>query len=820
MAARPSFYLFNPVARKLVINDRFNSPRNYSFAPTKLQKHEGIDIVALDAQGSPVAVLASQRGVVDQVGFSPTGYGNYVRIVHKWGPETYVTWYGHLSAATAQVGQYVKAGQKIGIAGTTGFSTGIHLHLTLQHIGRGLANYVVDDVVDPEPFLADSAPAFDEMDYVADVTIPDGTVMRAGQEFNKTWRVRNTGTTTWGTGHKIVFAKDDPMGAAQEFALPRSSIVPGDTADITVKLTAPTSTGTHRSTWQMRAPDGQMADYTMFTEIVVKGSTAVDQATYVSDVTIDDGTLVQPGATFVKTWRIRNTGTTIWNTGYTLRWVSDERMDGPDSAALPRAVKPTETVEVSVTLKAPQTSGRHVSTWKMHNAAGQAFDYWLSADIQVPQQHEEPGKLSEMRYVADVTIPDGTPVQPGQTFEKTWRVRNSGQTTWGTGYELAFSSGEQMGGPDSVALPAAKPGESVLVTVPMVAPTQPGIYRSNWKPRVRGKSFEFEIFALVEVVDPQALRDELSWVKDVTVVDGTAMKAGESFVKTWRVRNTGTSTWGSGYRLAFSENERMDGPGSVLLPAARPGDAVDVSVTLTAPVRAGLHTSTWKPVNAQGKPFDYSVFALIEVIDPSQTFDMLGFLRGDGRLYDLEFNWSGGGTQRVQTQVEGNKFYHVKYAEWEEFWSDEQFIYRGMDTSPGKGEVYILSENGQYGSAWIPRRMTVGAWFRRSPMVTFRRKSDGALISEKQGIHVTWITLETVHARYRLPSGIEIQQVAVLAAYEDQNGQPQSRPFERYYYAKKYGLVGWEGELGRAHLVREFLPGTLANLIRERITWM
>ena len=199
---------------------------------------------------------------------------------------------------------------------------------------------------------------------------------------------------------------------------------------------------------------------------------------------------------------------------------------------------------------------------------------------------------------------------------------------------------------------------------------------------------------------------------------------------------------------------------------------------------------------------------------------MLNYLRGDGRLYDLEFTWSGGGTQRVQTQIEGSKFYHVKYAEWEEFWSDEQFIYRGMDTSPGNGEVYFLSESGKYGSAWIPRRMTVGAWMRRSPLVTFRRKSDGALISNKQGVHVTWITLEAVHARLRMTSGIELQQVAVLAAYEDQNGKPKVNPFERYYYAKKYGLVGWEGELGNAYLVREFLSGTVANLVREKISWL
>jgi murein DD-endopeptidase MepM/ murein hydrolase activator NlpD len=113
-----------------------------------------------------VAVLAAQRGIVEEVVFSAQGYGNYVRIITSWGDQRYVTWYGHLSAITIDKGQFVLAGQKIGVAGTTGFSSGIHLHITLQHIGHGLKNYTVDDVVDPEPFFKLTAiPQFDEAWY-------------------------------------------------------------------------------------------------------------------------------------------------------------------------------------------------------------------------------------------------------------------------------------------------------------------------------------------------------------------------------------------------------------------------------------------------------------------------------------------------------------------------------------------------------------------------------------------------------------------------------------------------------------------------------
>lgn len=233
-----------------------------------------------------------------------------------------------------------------------------------------------------------------------------------------------------------------------------------------------------------------------------------------------------------------------------------------------------------------------------------------------------------------------------------------------------------------------------------------------------------------------------------------------------------------------------------------------------------MHKSTWKGRDPQGRFFDYDLFALIDVVDPQQTYDMLDYLRGDGRVYELAFDWGGGGRQRVQTQVEGDRFYHVKHGEWEELWADEHFIYRGTDTSAGGGEVYTLTENGRYGSPWIPRRMTVGVPFQRTPQVIFRRKSDGAEIPGKRFVHVTWIMLEAVHRSLTLSNGVTLPDVAVLVAYEDQGGQPKATPFERYYYAKGYGLVGWEGALGRSVLAAEVSAATRATMPRKVLPWL
>lgn len=818
----PQFWLQNPVdAPRYIFTDRFNHARTYGNG-----KHEGVDMIGTDANGRilqrPWAVLAAQRGEVVDVGFAPQGYGNYVRIRHDWGDETYFTWYGHMDSINAKVGDFVQPGQKLGIAGNTGNSTGTHVHLTLQLIGTGLDGYVVADVVDPEPYLARAKAPFDEATWAADVTIPDNAQIQGGQTFEKVWRVRNTGNTIWNANYSLVFAGDNKMNAPDSVALPQSSVVPGQQIDIRVPLTAPQLPGVHRSTWKLQNAQRQNFEHELYALIQVTAPQQLNEASWVADVTFEDGTIVKPGEQFVKTWRVRNTGTTVWTPQYTLAFFGDERMNGPDSVPIPRNVAPNDTVELSVRLTAPTRPGRYKSSWKLKDNRGVFFEHDQYADIQVAALPVN-NRLNEMRFVADVTIPDYTLMQPGQKFTKTWRVRNSGTTTWGAGYVLDFFRDNQMGGPASIPLPRLAPGQMGVVSLELTAPSTPGEHQTTWKGRdPQGTFFEFDLFALIEVqakdIAPELL-DELSWAADVTVPDGSLIRPGQRFSKTWRIRNTGTSTWGAGYNLVFFADDQMNGPSQVPLPPLRPGQTADITVGLTAPSTPGMQRSTWKPRDADGSIFEHELFALVKVEDPAAVFDMLTFMRGDGRLYELRYDWEGGGQQRVQTQTEGERFYHVKNSEWEELWADENFVYRGTDTSPGGNRVYTLTENGKYGSAWVPRRMSLGVPFRRSPRVVFRRKDNGTVITELP--HVTWIVLEKVHPKLMLPSGVELSNVAELAGYEDTAGRPAAQPFERYLYAQGYGLVAWEGtNVGKSFLSEAHAPGTIPNNVRETIAWL
>ncbi|MFM8321562.1 MAG: NBR1-Ig-like domain-containing protein [Chloroflexota bacterium] len=112
------------------------------------------------------------------------------------------------------------------------------------------------------------------------------------------------------------------------------------------------------------------------TDAPAPGSAAAgDQADYVADVTIPDGTTFAPGETFEKTWRIANTGKTTWTTTYELVYIDGSPLGAPASIPLSKEVAPGEQVEISVTMTAPEQAGSYTSYWKMRNAQGQLFGF-------------------------------------------------------------------------------------------------------------------------------------------------------------------------------------------------------------------------------------------------------------------------------------------------------------------------------------------------------------------------------------------------------------------------------------------------------------
>jgi hypothetical protein len=108
--------------------------------------------------------------------------------------------------------------------------------------------------------------------YVSDVTIPDNTILSPNETFVKTWRVRNEGTCSWGPGYALTFAAGAQLGGAASVPFPQV-VAPGETVDLSVTLTAPSTGGSYRSEWQFQDGSGNtfgsLGDYPLYTTIVV-----------------------------------------------------------------------------------------------------------------------------------------------------------------------------------------------------------------------------------------------------------------------------------------------------------------------------------------------------------------------------------------------------------------------------------------------------------------------------------------------------------------------------------------------------------------------
>jgi len=114
-----------------------------------------------------------------------------------------------------------------------------------------------------------------------------------------------------------------------------------------------------------------------------------DWAGFVKDVTVPDGTEFDLSESFVKTWRLKNIGSCTWNSDYDLVFVSGNAMNGPAAVSIGTTVRPGETVDLSVKLKAPDEEGEYTGYWKLRNASNAIFglganagkSFWVQIEV-------------------------------------------------------------------------------------------------------------------------------------------------------------------------------------------------------------------------------------------------------------------------------------------------------------------------------------------------------------------------------------------------------------------------------------------------------
>jgi hypothetical protein len=120
-------------------------------------------------------------------------------------------------------------------------------------------------------------------------------------------------------------------------------------------------------------------------------------------------------------------------------------------------------------------------------------------------------------------------------------------------------------------------------------------------------------------VIPTASCYGLTFVSDVTIPDNTKMTPGQKFTKTWRVRNSGSCDWQTGFKLNFTGGEAMGGSSISLSSAVPTGSEVNLSVDLTAPNTAATYRGNWRMANASGTYFGDEIYVQIVVGSSTAT---------------------------------------------------------------------------------------------------------------------------------------------------------------------------------------------------------
>src|SRR6266545_3941317 len=108
--------------------------------------------------------------------------------------------------------------------------------------------------------------------------------------------------------------------------------------------------------------------------------TCSDWAQFVADVTVPDGSIFDPSQAFTKTWRLRNIGTCTWTTSYTMVFDSGTQMGSTASVPFGISVAPGGTIDLSVSMTAPNAAGHYFGYWKFKNASGTLFGIGTNAN--------------------------------------------------------------------------------------------------------------------------------------------------------------------------------------------------------------------------------------------------------------------------------------------------------------------------------------------------------------------------------------------------------------------------------------------------------
>ena len=423
--------------------------------------------------------------------------------------------------------------------------------------------------------------------YVADVTVPDGTSFAAGSTFTKTWRLKNIGSCTWTTGYSLVFSSGEKMGGPNSVPL-AVSVAPGQTVDISVNLTAPAAPGSYRGFWMLKNASG-----------AVFGIGSAASKSFWVDIKVPKPFITAYDFTAdycAATWHYNGGGIPCpavkdkdKEFGYAAKFDNPTLEDGT-AAGKPGLLFILEDRSVAF------IQGLYP---KMDIFPGDHFQATIGC---------EGGAVS--CYV-------------NYRLEFYNRDTKSSTTIWNA-YEKY--DGRYVNIDIDLTKFAWKNGQ-LLLAVYSYGPGKGD--RALWvAPRI---ARQVDVVPITPTPGPSATpvavktpdascTDRAKFVADVTVPDWMIFAPNAPFTKTWRLMNVGTCTWTTSYTLVFFSGNQMGAPEINSLPASvAPGGMIDLSLNLIAPSTPNSYLSSWilkneKKVNfGVGANYDKAIYAAIKV---------------------------------------------------------------------------------------------------------------------------------------------------------------------------------------------------------------
>ena len=420
---------------------------------------------------------------------------------------------------------------------------------------------------------ASAATICDWAQFIADVTVPDGTNFVPGTTFRKTWRLKNIGTCTWTTSYALVFDSGERMGAPAAVNFP-INVAPGQTVDLTVDMTAPTAAGHYFSYWKLRNASNAIFGI---------GSTAVKAFWAEINVSTSSGI----GYDFTA-----NAGSATWTSGAGV--LAFPGTDGSASGFALRLEKPKFESGLESPLPGLLFAPNNVTNGFIQ-AIYPAFRVQTGDRFQATVGCEFNATSCYTAYRLDYQIGTG----PVRTFW-TFREKYEGWT-YNANLSLNSLAGQDVRFILVISAFGSPVGDRALWGNPIIS--RPGAGTPVTPPPTVTGTPPTPTPSKTPTPGPSGC-DRAQFISDVTVPDGTTFAPNTVFSKTWRLKNVGTCTWSTSYSLMFDSGEKMGGPDTAPMPTSvAPGQTVDITIQLTAPATAGSYRGFWKFKNAGGVPF-------------------------------------------------------------------------------------------------------------------------------------------------------------------------------------------------------------------------